>query len=69
MLINERGPSQPSWPPEIVRAAQGRGQIRNLYLDTVDLRRLLAEVPGVAVGAGEGGYALRCGAAVEFTEE
>ena len=51
------------WPD-----SDGDRAIRNLYSATVDLRRLLAALPGVAVTAGDGGYALRCEGNVEFAD-
>ena len=51
------------WPE-----SDGDIAIRNLYSATVDLRRLLAELPGVTVTTGDGGYALRCEPSVEFAE-
>lgn len=51
------------WP-----ASDGDRAVRNLYSATVDLRRLLAALPGLAVTAGDDGYALRFDAGVTFTE-
>lgn len=50
------------WPD-----SDGDRAIRNLYSATVDLRRLLADVPGVAVVVEEGGYSLDLGPNVEIT--
>ena len=52
------------WPE-----SDGDRAVRNLYSATVDLRRLLAELPGLAVATEDGAYALRCEANAEFREE
>lgn len=51
------------WPE-----SDGDRAIRNLYSATVDLRRLLADVPGLAVAADASGYALLVADNVEFPE-
>lgn len=54
--------SQHLWPE-----SDGDRATRNLYSATVDLRRLLADVPGVAVSAEAGVYAIRCDTNVEVS--
>ena len=67
VAAHPRGISRDQLTDELWPNSEGDKAVRNLYAATKDLRRVLADAPGLRLVAREGGYALETDANVKMT--